>query len=136
MSKKFEYTQAEEIRDVFRRHGARYLFIGKSGAILLGFPDTTQDADVFVEKSAENGNALWQSWASRSMTPKPLKSAEEKISFSSRTVLSIFDLTLFARRHRKLRRCLVASRGDRRIFRLPPRRPSGEQGCRESCEGS
>jgi hypothetical protein len=33
----------------------RYLFIGKSGAILLGFPDTTQDADLFVEKSPENG---------------------------------------------------------------------------------
>ena len=51
----FEYRQAQEIRDTFRRHGCRYLFIGKSGAILLGFPDTTQDADLFVEKSAENG---------------------------------------------------------------------------------
>ena len=39
--------QAEEIRDAFARHGVRYLFIGKSGAILLGFADTTQDADVF-----------------------------------------------------------------------------------------
>ena len=47
----FEYRQAEEIRDAFARHGVRYLFIGKSGAILLGFPDTTQDADLFVEKS-------------------------------------------------------------------------------------
>ena len=54
----FEYRQAEEIRDAFARHGCRYLFIGKSGAILLGFPDTTQDADLFVEKSAENGRAL------------------------------------------------------------------------------
>ncbi|HVX86850.1 MAG TPA: hypothetical protein VH253_18855 [Phycisphaerae bacterium] len=54
----FEYRQAEEIRDAFNRHGCRYLFIGKSGAILLGFPDTTQDADLFVEKSAENGKAL------------------------------------------------------------------------------
>ena len=54
----FEYRQAQEIRDTFRRHGCRYLFIGKSGAILLGFPDTTQDADVFVEKSTENGIAL------------------------------------------------------------------------------
>jgi hypothetical protein len=54
----FEYRQAEEIRDAFSRHGCRYLFIGKSGAILLGFPDTTQDADLFVEKSAENGAAL------------------------------------------------------------------------------
>ena len=54
----FEYRQAQEIRDVFARHGCRYLFIGKSGAILLGFPDTTQDADVFVEKSAANGPSL------------------------------------------------------------------------------
>ena len=58
MAARFEYTQAEEIRDVFGRHGVRYLFIGKSGAILLGFPDTTQDADLFVEKSKENGTAL------------------------------------------------------------------------------
>ncbi len=54
----FEYRQAEEIRDAFAKHGVRYLFIGKSGAILLGFPDTTQDADVFAEKSPENGQAL------------------------------------------------------------------------------
>jgi hypothetical protein len=54
----FEYRQAEEIRDAFKRHGIRYLFIGKSGAILLGFPDTTQDADVFVEKSMSNSRAL------------------------------------------------------------------------------
>ena len=50
----FEYRQAQEIRDCFRRHGIRYLFLGKSGAILLGFPDTTQDADLFVEKTAQN----------------------------------------------------------------------------------
>jgi len=54
----FEYRQAEEIRDAFTRHSVRYLFIGKSGAILLGFPDTTQDADLFVERSPENGAAL------------------------------------------------------------------------------
>ena len=54
----FEYRQAEEIRDAFSRHGVRYLFLGKSGAILLGFPDTTQDADLFVEKSLENGAAI------------------------------------------------------------------------------
>ena len=50
----FEYRQAEEIRDAFSRHGVKYLFLGKSGAILLGFPDTTQDADVFLEKTAAN----------------------------------------------------------------------------------
>jgi len=54
----FEYRQATEIRDAFARHGVRYLFLGKSGAIILGFPDTTQDADVFVEKSPLNGAAI------------------------------------------------------------------------------
>jgi hypothetical protein len=54
----FEYRQAEEICRAFSRHGVRYLFLGKSGAILLGFPDTTQDADVFVERSDENGRAI------------------------------------------------------------------------------
>ena len=58
MAARFDYAQAEEIRDTFSRHGVRYLFIGKSGAILLGFPDTTQDADVFVEKAVSNGRAL------------------------------------------------------------------------------
>ena len=53
----FEYRQATEIRDALGRHGVRYLF-GKSGAILLGFPDTTQDADLFVDKSPDNGQAL------------------------------------------------------------------------------
>ncbi len=54
----FEYRQAQEIRDALSRRGCRYLFIGKSGAILLGFPDTTQDADLFVERSPENCRAL------------------------------------------------------------------------------
>jgi hypothetical protein len=54
----FEYRQAEELRDAFARHQVRYLFIGKAGAILLGYPDTTQDADVFLEKSATNGRAV------------------------------------------------------------------------------
>jgi hypothetical protein len=54
----FEYRQAQEIRDCFARHSLRYLFLGKSGAILLGFPDTTQDADLFVEKTPQNCVAL------------------------------------------------------------------------------
>jgi hypothetical protein len=54
----FEYRQAVEIRDAFARHDVRYLFIGKSGAILLGYPDTTQDADIFVEKTPVNGRAV------------------------------------------------------------------------------
>lgn len=53
----FEYRQALEVRDTFQRHGVRYLFIGKSGAILLGYPDTTQDADLFLDKDPDNGRA-------------------------------------------------------------------------------
>ena len=54
----FTYLQAEEIRDALQRHGVQYLFIGKSGAILHGYPDTTQDADLFVRRQGENGAAL------------------------------------------------------------------------------
>ncbi|MDO8519140.1 MAG: hypothetical protein Q7T11_03130 [Deltaproteobacteria bacterium] len=36
----------------------RYLFLGKSGAIILGYPDTTQDADVFIEKNEKNSQNL------------------------------------------------------------------------------
>lgn len=54
----FDYTRAEEVRDAFARHGVRYLFIGKSGAILMGYSDTTQDIDLFPEKSPENGLRL------------------------------------------------------------------------------
>jgi hypothetical protein len=54
----FEYRQAQEIRDALARHGVRYLFLGKSGAILLGYPDTTQDADLFVFRDEENGRLL------------------------------------------------------------------------------
>ncbi|MBI4231274.1 MAG: hypothetical protein HY608_10600 [Planctomycetes bacterium] len=58
MAGRFDYPQARQIARVFARHKVHYLFLGKSGAILLGFPDTTQDADVFVKKSPENGAAL------------------------------------------------------------------------------
>lgn len=54
----FDYKQAEEIRNAFARHGVQYLFLGKSGAILLGYPDTTQDADIFARRSADNGRAI------------------------------------------------------------------------------
>src|SRR5260370_14375462 len=54
----FEYRQAQEIRDACKKHGVRYLFIGKSAAILLGFPDTTQDADLFLLRTPENCRAI------------------------------------------------------------------------------
>ncbi|MBA7638754.1 hypothetical protein ES703_46410 [subsurface metagenome] len=54
----FDYRQALELRDALGKHSVRYLFIGKSGAVILGFPDTTQDVDIFVEKSLKNCKAL------------------------------------------------------------------------------
>lgn len=58
MQKRFDYKQAQEIARIFKEHNIHYLFIGKSGAIILGFPDTTQDADLFVEKTASNCEAI------------------------------------------------------------------------------
>jgi len=54
----FEYRQAEELRAAFAKHGVQYLFLGKAGAIILGFPDTTQDVDVFPLRDEENGKRL------------------------------------------------------------------------------
>jgi hypothetical protein len=86
----FEYRQAEEIRDAFARHGVRYLFIGKSGAILLGFPDTTQDADLFVEKSPDNGRAIVAALRELGFDLNDEQAASAaRISFSSRTGHSI-----------------------------------------------
>ena len=72
----FEYRQALEIRDAFARHGVRYLFLGKSAAILLGYPDTTQDADLFVDKTPENGCALVRALRELGFPLEPEQAAE------------------------------------------------------------
>ena len=46
----FEFKNAQELGLVCQRHGVKYLFFGKSGAILLGYSDTTQDVALYVEK--------------------------------------------------------------------------------------
>ena len=56
--REFRPLQAEEIARVFKDEGVDYLFIGKSGAILLGYPGTTQDVDIFPERSPENGRRI------------------------------------------------------------------------------
>jgi len=58
MAEPFSFRQAERLRKVLARHKVQYLFIGKSGAIILGYPDTTQDTDIFVQKTRENCVAL------------------------------------------------------------------------------
>lgn len=54
----FQPVQAEEVAAAFNRHGVEYLFIGKSAAILLGYPAATQDVDLFPNKSVENGERI------------------------------------------------------------------------------
>lgn len=56
--REFRPLQAEEIARAFRNAGVEYLFIGKSGAILLGYPGTTQDVDIFPERSTQNGQRI------------------------------------------------------------------------------
>jgi hypothetical protein len=52
---RFSPLQAQQVAAAFAEHGVDYMFIGKSGAILLGYPGTTQDVDVFPRKDKENG---------------------------------------------------------------------------------
>jgi len=58
MAKVFSFRQAERVRKIFKKHRVQYLFIGKSGAILLGYSDTTQDADLFIKKDSSNSKNL------------------------------------------------------------------------------
>ena len=54
----FNPLQAQEVAEAFGAAGVDYHFIGKGAAILLGFPGTTQDVDVFPAKNADNGRRL------------------------------------------------------------------------------
>ncbi len=54
----FQLQQAVEVAEIFAKHKVEFMFIGKSGAIILGFPAATQDVDLFPEKSVENGQRL------------------------------------------------------------------------------
>lgn len=72
----FEYRQAEELREAFQRNGVRYLFIGKAGAIILGYPDTTQDVDVFPMKDEQNGQKLVQALLDVGFTLSPERVAD------------------------------------------------------------
>jgi len=58
IDKAFRPEQARLVADAFARHGVEYLFIGKGGAILLGYPGATQDVDVFPRRSEENGRRI------------------------------------------------------------------------------
>lgn len=57
-SREFRPAQAEEIASAFHAEKVDYLFIGKSGAILLGYPGTTQDVYIYPRRSPENGRRI------------------------------------------------------------------------------
>lgn len=54
----FNPIQAQEVAAAFATHQVDFMFIGKSGAILLGYPGTTQDVDVYPRKDPENGRRI------------------------------------------------------------------------------
>lgn len=54
----FYPAQAQELARAFAEHNVDYMFIGKSGAILLGFPGTTQDVDVYPARTPDNGRQI------------------------------------------------------------------------------
>ena len=54
----FNPAQAQEVAAAFATHEVDYMFIGKSGAILLGYPGTTQDVDVYPRKDPENSERI------------------------------------------------------------------------------
>ena len=56
--KAFSSRDLEALAKTFAKHEVDYLIIGKSGAIIYGFPDTTQDIDLFPQKSTENGRRI------------------------------------------------------------------------------
>jgi hypothetical protein len=69
---KFTPAQAEELAATFAREGVEYLFIGKSGAILLGYPETTQDVDIFLPRSRENAERVLRALAALGFRLDPM----------------------------------------------------------------
>ena len=50
----FELAQARELAEVFAEEGVEYLFIGKAGAILLGYYPVANLRDIIASKRASN----------------------------------------------------------------------------------
>ena len=50
--------QLNELSTTLERNQVEYLYIGKSAAIIHGFADTTQDADIYVRSSETNKESL------------------------------------------------------------------------------
>jgi len=54
----FSPLQAQQVNAAFHGEKVDYLFIKKSGAILFGYPSTTQDVDLFLPKSETNARKV------------------------------------------------------------------------------
>lgn len=67
----FRPEQAAIVAEAFARHRVEYLFIGKGGAILLGYPGATRDVHVFPKKSSENGRRIADALEEIGFTLKP-----------------------------------------------------------------
>ena len=52
------YDALERLRNALAHHAVRYLLIGKTGALFHGYPDTTQDVDLFVDPPPANRRVL------------------------------------------------------------------------------
>ena len=124
------YNQVEDLRDALDRHQVAYLFIGKTGAILHGFPDTTQDADLFVRKNPSNGRALTKALRALGfdITQAQAREIERGKDFVQlKNGPFDVDLSLCARRHRAVRGRLATRSEHRRISGLLHRRHHRQQ---------
>ncbi len=54
----FQLQQAVEVAETFAKYEVEFMFIGKSGAILLGYPSTDQNVELFPKKDAANGERI------------------------------------------------------------------------------
>ena len=52
------HHDVEKLNEALARKDVAYLFIGKGAAVLHGFPDTTQDVDIFPRRDTRNAHAL------------------------------------------------------------------------------
>lgn len=54
MPREFDSELVNDVALVFRDAGVEYLFFGSIGALILGFPATMQDVQIFAAPSSEN----------------------------------------------------------------------------------
>jgi hypothetical protein len=52
---RFDVSHVEALTQAFRAQQVDFLIMGKGAAIIMGYPATTLDVDLFLPKSPENG---------------------------------------------------------------------------------